>query len=72
MWTNQNCCVRKAAVTMATLHGRGYAPSAGGRSTRELGKDRSRRTGLWLRSELDTVELNRSGLVLLDHASSIN
>lgn len=60
MWTNRNCCVRKAAVTMAMLPGRACAPSAGGRSTRKPGRDRSRRTGLWLRSKLDLLLMKLS------------
>lgn len=52
MWINQNCCARRDAVTMEMLHGRVCAPSAGERSTRKLGRGRSRRTGPWLKSEL--------------------
>lgn len=51
MWINQNCCARRAAVTLEMRRGRVCAPSAGERSTRKLGRGRSRRTGPWLKSE---------------------
>ena len=51
MSTSQTCCARKDVVTMATQHGRGCAPSAGGKNTSGYDKNRSRTTGLWQKSK---------------------